>query len=350
MKKRVFEMKSLLLLLLLIVAVNFSLSAQDAMKEYSESYDVSKGVTLNSDTKYSDVELITWDQNVVDIHAVVEVDASSQSRAEEALKKVDIRISKSGNNIYLETEMENGWSRNVRTSIEITIKAPAWMNLDMENSYGDLFIQEATGQVMLDLKYGNLKAGTISRGNEKPYNEIDMAYSNGVIDEAGWINLDVAYSDMEVGHSDMLFVDSKYSKLLGEKAGGIVTEGMYDKYTFDEVDSFVGELKYSGVKFDRLNKTFSLESSYTGVKIGTLTSGFDKVDAELAYGNMNVGLDQAATFKFEGEARYGSVSISAGDKMSRTKENNYVRVWGNVGSNPKSSIHVVTKYGNSSFE
>ena len=350
MKKRVSKSKSLLLSLLLIVTVSFSLSAQDARKEYSENYDVSKGVTLVTDTKYSDVELITWDKSAVDVFAVVEVDASSQSRAEEALKKVDIRISKSGNNISVVTEMENGWSKNVKTSIKITIKAPAWVNLDMDNSYGDLFIQEVSGLVNVDLKYGNLKVGSLSRGSEKPYNMIDMAYSNGVIDEAGWLDLEISYSDMEVNVSDMLFVDSRYSKLLGDKAGGIVTDGMYDKYYFDEIDSFVAELKYSGLKFGRLNKNLSLESAYTGAKIGTLTNGFDEIDAELSYGNLSVGLEQGASFKFEGEAKYGNVSIDTGDRLSKTRENNYVRVWGNVGSNPKSTIHVLTKYGNSSFE
>jgi hypothetical protein len=296
------------------------------------------------------VELITWDKSVVDILAVVEVDASSQNRAEEALKKVEVKISKSGSTIYVETEMESGWSRNVKTKIKITVKAPAWVNLDMENSYGDLFIQEASEKVQIDLKYGNLKAGTISRGNVKPYNFIDLAYSDGVIDEAGWLNLELSYSDMEINNSKMLFVENKYSKLLGDKAGGIVTEGAYDRYYFDEVDSFVAELKYSGLKFGRLNKVLDLHSAYTGAKIGTLSNGFEEVNAELSYGNLTVGLEQGASFKFEGEAKYGKVNISAGDRLSKTKENNYVRVWGNVGSNPKSSIHVITKYGNSTFE
>ena len=350
MKKKVFEQKSLLLSLLLIVTVSFSLSAQDARKEYSENYDVKKKMTLVTDTKYSDVELITWDKGNVDILAVVEVDASSQNRAEEALRKVDIQIGRSGNNITVVTEMENGWSRNVKTSIKITIKAPAWVNLDLENSYGDLFIQEASGHVQVDLKYGNLKAGTLSRGNEKPYSVIDMAYSDGLIDDAGWLEVEVSYSDLELNLSEMLFVDSKYSKLLGEKAGGIVTDGMYDKYYFDEVDSFVAELKYSGLKFGSLNKTLSLHSAYTNAKIEKLSKGFDEVDAELSYGNLTMGLEAGAAFKFEGEAKYGNVNINTGDRMSKTKENNYMRVWGNVGSNPKSSIHVITKYGNSSFE
>ncbi len=48
MKMKVFKSKSLLLSLLLIVTVSFSLSAQDARKEYTETFDVSKGVyTIN---------------------------------------------------------------------------------------------------------------------------------------------------------------------------------------------------------------------------------------------------------------------------------------------------------------
>jgi hypothetical protein len=349
MKKKVFELKSLLLSLLLIVSVGFSLSAQDARKEYTESYDVSQGATLNTDTKYSDVELLTWDQSVIDILVEVEVDAASKSKAEAALEKIDVRISKSGNNVSLETEFENGWSRNVKTRINITIKAPKWVNLDMDNSYGDLFIQEATGLVLLDLKYGNMKAGSLTRENEKPYSQIDMAYSNAEIDELGWLELEIAYSDMQLNSSKMLFVESKYSKISGEKAGGIITEGAYDKYTFEEIDSFVGELKYSGIKIATLNKTLDLHSTYTGVKIETLSNGFDKVDASLSYGNFTAGLEPGAAFKFQGEAKYGKVIIS-GDRLSKTKENNYVKVWGNVGSNPKSSINVITKYGNSSFE
>jgi len=246
---KVYKPKSLLLLLLLIPAVNFSISAQDARREYTENYTVNRGVTLDAETRYSDVEIVTWDRNEVDILAVVEVDASSKSRAEAALEKINIEISKSGNTISLETELDNGWSRNVKTEIRITVKAPAYLNLTIENSYGDLFIQELSGLALLDLQYSNLKADALSRGNEKPYNQVELAYSNATIEEAGWMELELAYSDVEINSSAMLFVESKYSKLIGERAGGIITEGAYDKYYIDELDSFVAELKYSGLKF-----------------------------------------------------------------------------------------------------
>jgi hypothetical protein len=347
---RVFKPKSLLLSLLLIVAVNFSLSAQDATKTYSETYDVSKGVTISADTKYSDIEILTWEKDVVDILVEVEVDASSDNKAREIMEKIEVYINKSGNTISIETDIDKGWSRNVKFEINIIIKAPKYINLNAEVAYGDLFLQEVSGLALLDLRYSNLKAGTLSRGNEKPYNMIDLAYSNGEVDEAGWVEVELSYSDLEINLSRMLFVESKYSKLLGEKAGGIITEGAYDKYYIDEIDSFVAELRYSGLKFEVLNKTLSLESAYTNAKILKLSRDFDEVDASMAYGNIYMDVESGASYKFEGEAKYGNVNIDTDDRLSKSKENNYTRVWGTVGSSAKSSMKLVTKYGNITIE
>lgn len=346
MKMQMFKSRSLLLSLLLILVVSFSLSAQDARKEYSETYNVSEGVTLSAETKYSGIELLTWDKNEVDIFAEVEVDASSKNRAEELLKKIKVNIEKSGNTISVETEMENGWSRNAKVKINITVKAPAYINLNMEVGYGDLFIQEVSGLALLDLRYSNIKAGALSRGNEKPYNALEMAYSNGTIDQAGWVQLELAYSDVEIITSEMLFIENKYSKVTGEKAGGIATEGAYDKYFFDEVDSFVGELKYSGLKFGTLNKSLEVHCTYTSVNVEKLARGFDKIDAELSYGNIDLDVESGAAFKFEGVAKYGKVNVELDGKLSKSKEGTTQRVWGSVGSNPRSSVNLITKYGN----
>ena len=346
MKMKVFNPKSLLLSLLLIIAVSFSLSAQDATKEYTETYDVSKGITLSTDTKYSDLEVLTWEKNVIDILVEIKVKASSRAKAEEKIQKIKVSIRKSGNTVSLETDFDEGWSRNVKTEINITIKAPAYVNLDMENAYGDLFIQESSGLVLLDLRYGNMKAGKLTRGNEKPYNQIGLAYSNATIDEAGWVEMELAYSDMEINASDMLFVESKYSKLIGESAGSIITEGSYDKYFFDEIDSFEGELRYSGLKFEALNKRLILESRYTNAKILKLSKNFKEINASLSYGNIFLDVESGAAFKLECETRYGKISVAQEGKLSKKKEGSSMWVWGTIGSNPKPSIQLVAKYGN----
>jgi hypothetical protein len=352
MKKRTSDWKSLLLCLLLLPAVNFSLSAQEAKREFHESYDVKQGVTLSADIKYADVELVTWDKDAVDILAEVKVEASSQSRAEEKLSKVDVRISKSGSTISLENDMEEGWSKDVKkVDIHITVQAPEYMNLTLEQTYGDVFIQELSGLVLMDLKYGNLKAGGLTRGNEKPYNHLDLAYSNGTVDQGGWMEAELAYSELEIGNSSMLFVNSKYSKLLGESTGGIVTDGSYDKYYFDKVENFVAELKYSGVKFGSLTKKFEVESKYTNIKIEKVSKDFKEISVESSYGNIYLGVETGASYKIEAEARYGKISLDdAGGKLNRTKENNYMKISGSVGDMPKGSMSLVARYGNIEIE
>jgi hypothetical protein len=349
MKMKVSNLRSLLLLLPFTI-VSFSLSAQDAVKEFSESFDVSKGITLSADTKYTDVEQITWDKNVVDILVEIEVDASSKSKAEEKLSKIDVRIGKSGNVISLKTELDEGWSRNAKVNIRIVVKAPAYMNLDMSSSYGDLSLHTLNGLVDLNLRYGNLQAGTLGRGNEKPYNSLDFAYSDATIESAGWMEVELAYSDLEVGTSTMIFCESKYSKLIGEKTGGIVTEGAYDKYDFQEADNFVGELRYSGVKLGTLNKKLDVESKYTHVKVYNVSKDFKSINATLSYGNIYLNMEEGASFKIEGEARYGHFSMAMDGKLSKMKENNVVKIWGTVGAAPKGSISLDARYGNIDLE
>ena len=345
MKKRVSNLKGLLLLLPITI-VSFSLSAQDAVKNFSENYDVSKGVTLQADIKYSDVELIKWDRNEVDIYVEIKVDAPSKSKAEEKLSRIDVKLGKSGSVISMKTELDEGWSRNVKVDIKIIVKAPAYMNLEMSSSYGDLFIQELNGLVDLKLRYGNLKAGTLGRGNEKPFNILDLAYSDATIDIAGWMEIDLAYSDMEVLQSSMIFCESKYSKLIGEKTGGIVTEGAYDKYLFDEADNFVGELRYSGVKLGTLNKKLDVESKYTHVKVSNVSKDFKSINALTSYGNIYLNMEQGSSYKLEGEARYGNFNLDMDGKLSKVKENNMIRIWGEVGSAPKASVTLEARYGN----
>lgn len=350
MKTKTYNLNGLVLSVLLVASAGISLAAQDARKEYSESYDVSKGVTLEMDTKYSNVEILSWERNVVDIFIEVEVNAPSKNRAEEVLGEARVEIGRSGNTIVVETGWSEGTQRGIEKKINVTVKAPSHLNLDVDNTYGDLFIQEIGGLVLMDLKYSNLRAGKLSRGDVKPYNQIEFAYSNGTIEEVGYLELEIAYSEMEINASEMIFMESKYSKLIGMKAGGILTEGAYDKYQFDEIGSFVAELKYSGLKFGNLRRNLELQSNYTNVKILKLSRDFEKVDASLSYGNITMDVENGTAFRVDGESRYGKIRMAQEGNLNRMKEGATEKLTGTVGSNPRATIRLVTKYGNIDIE
>ena len=59
-----------------------------------------------------------------------------------------------------------------------------------------------------------------------------------------------------------------------------------------------------------------------------------------------MGTETGVAFNIEAEAKYGGIDIAPSGQLSKSKENSYVKVWGNVGSNPKSEVVLVTRYGN----
>ncbi|MBN1132590.1 MAG: hypothetical protein JXA39_05925 [Bacteroidales bacterium] len=348
MKKKAYKIKRLLLSLFLILLISLSLSAQNASKEISKTYDVRKGFTMNVNSKYSDIELLTWDQDVLDVLIVMEVDAGSEERSGNLLDKIDVDISETDNSVSFVTEFNfNGTpGRNVEIAVKYSVKLPSYLNLTVENSYGNVYLQELAGVAALDVQYGNLKVNKLTRGNDKPYNKLEIAYGNLEIEEAGWIELNASYSDCVVSNADMLFVKSKYSKFYGEHAGAVITEGKYDKYMFDEIDNFVGELKYSNVRFDRLNTKFDLNASYTNVKIEMLPKGFEKIRSDQSYGNFFLVTEKGNSFNLNAQSNYGGIDVVPESNLKRSRDNGTMKVTGTVGSPSKSEVEVITRYGN----
>ena len=119
----------------------------------------------------------------------------------------------------------------------------------------------------------------------------------------------------------------------------------------DEVADYIGEI--SRDQQNRFHASRGVTAGFSPTVsfiLGGQIAG-EPASIHLIYSEGNhITTSHATPYLQIGEAKYGKVNIATGDRLSKSKENNYVRVWGNVGSNPKSSIHVITKYGNSTFE
>src|SRR5450759_4421659 len=84
----------------------------------------------------------------------------------------------------------------------------------LSNKYGNTDLDELHGLVNLDIRYGNLTAGKLTRGNVKPLNKLNLAYGKATIDEAGWLDLTVRYvGSIDITKSQAILLDSNYSKL-----------------------------------------------------------------------------------------------------------------------------------------
>jgi hypothetical protein len=352
MKKSVY--KSGMLLSAAIFLLSFSLKAQEVTREYHKEFKADKTTTLEISNKYGDVSIESWDKDQVIIDVKVTIEMSDKSRAEKLMSYIDIQFSEDNNLIGAKTVIDDkfnfsGWGSNRKFRIDYTIKMPSLMTLTLSNRYGNTEIDVLKGRVNIDIKYGDLTADKLLRGNEKPLSKISIAYGKGSIDEAGWLDLYIRYSKpVEIDKSQALLVDSRYSTLRIGETSSIVGDSKYDTYDIEKINNLVLMSGYTTINVGTLTKKLNLQGSYSSFNVGNIPAGFESLDVEVRYMTTRLGISETASYFLDGHASYGGIKFNE-DNFRHEKhivENNSTTVTGTVGkeSSPTSKVKIDASY------
>ncbi|MCX6302248.1 MAG: hypothetical protein NTW82_08690, partial [Bacteroidia bacterium] len=181
MKKLACKPGTLLFAALFFLSTGLS-AQEEVSKEYHKEYTAKKGVALDLNNRYGDIIVQTSESDQVVIDVKVTVKYPSRERAEKLLGYIDVKFEESADLISAQTVIDEkfsftGWSGETRKfMINYTVKMPVWMDLTLSNKYGNTELDDLTGLVNLTIKYGNLSAAKLTRGNEKPLNSLNLAY------------------------------------------------------------------------------------------------------------------------------------------------------------------------------
>jgi hypothetical protein len=364
MKPLRFKHAAFILALLLLGSITLQAAEDEYSKNKKKEYQVNDQTVLSVTNKYGDVNITNWDKDIVSIDATVTVDHRNEEKARELLDEIVINLSREGNTITAETEFDKGFNRSgglfdfdsdaKEFSIDYSIKMPKYLNIELENKYGDVFINEITGRADIAVKYGNLKANKILRNNTKPLSHVYLAYSNGNIGEVNWLKLTLKYTpdQCEIGKSKALIAMTKYSTLELEESSSLVCESKYDNYRIGTLANLVCEAKYTEFNIDRVTKQIDLDSKYGDFDVDEIPAGFKKIKVENSYGQIDLNIASDASYQLEGEAGYTDIEYPDESSVNRIERNTDLRVSGTVGKkgNPDSKVEINTRYGKVSLE
>jgi len=334
--------------------ISSSLSAQEITKEFHKEYTAGSK-TLDISNKYGDVSIESWDKDQIIIDVKVTVYMSNKERAQKYLDQIDVKFSDTPTTIYAKTVIDDnfsftGWGDSKKFSIDYKIRMPAGTDLNLSNKYGNTDFNELHGLVNLDIKYGNLNAGKLTRGNVKPINKLSIAYGKGTIDEAGWLDLTERYvGSMEITKSQAILLDSKYSKISLGETSSVVGESKYDNIRIDNIKNLVLENGYTEVNIGELTKKLTYNGSYGSFSIDRIPAGFESVDTETHYMGVKLGIEEGAKYSLEAKVSYGGLKYNEDNfkNHKRIIENNSSEISGVVGNeeNPASKVKIIASYG-----
>jgi len=355
MKMSVYKSGMLLGAALLLLSLN--LSAQDEIKkEFHKEYTAEKSTKLELNNRYGDIVAETSETNQVVIDVVVTVRYPNRERAEKLMGYIDVQFTEGENLISAKTYIDDkfsfsGWGGGSRRfSIDYKVKMPVWMDLSIVNRYGDTDLDDLSGQVELDVKYGSLDVSKLTRGNEKPFNVVSMAYGNCTIDEAGWLDMNVRYSgNFSIAKVQALLLDSKYSNVKIASASSVVGEIRYHNLRIENIGNLVLDAGYTDINVGTLTKKLKLNGSYGGVLIERVPAGFESIDIDTDYTSVRVGLDSLANYNLEGKTSYCSLKYNEDNFHVRRRiiGNTSGEINGIVGkeTSPTATVKVLSSYG-----
>jgi hypothetical protein len=348
--------KSGMLLTISLFLISFALSAQEATKEFHEEYTAGANTTLEISNRYGDVIIQSWDNDQVVIDVQVTVEARNIEKSQQLLDYIDVEFEEDGNTISATTIIDDkfnfsGWGNNSKKfSIDYNIKMPAETALKLSNKYGNTDIDELNGLVDLNIKYGNLRAGKLTRGNVKPINQLYLAYGKGSIDETGWLDMYIRYcGKMEITKSKALLLDSKYSKLYLGETSSVVGKSKYDNLDIESIKNLILENGYTDLDIGELTKQLTYEGSYGSLTVDNIPAGFESLDVDTRYLSVKIGIETSANYTLDAKVKYGGLSFNDDDFVNQKRiiETTSKEISGTVGNeeSPSSSVKVSATYG-----
>lgn len=349
------------ILLIPVLVLSGALSAQPVTKEYHKKYTAGPGTTLNIGNKYGFVKVSTQAQNEVTIDVKVTVELPNRERAEKLISYIDVQFSEGENMISAKTVIDEkfnftGWGIHSRKfSIDYTVNMPADINLTLLNRYGNTELDDIDGQVNLDIKYGNLTAGSLTRGNEKPLNRLNLAYGDASINSAGWMDLIVRYAgNVEVKKCQALLLDSRYSKMGFGETSSLVGESKYDNLRIGKINNLILDAGYSDISIETLNKKLKFDGGYGALTVEQIPTGFESIETNTRYLGVKLGIDTDASYSLDAKLSYGDLKFDESNfqHQRRIVENNRNETSGIVGkeSEPSAVVKVTASYGSVRLE
>ncbi len=247
-------------------------------RSIEKTFTVQTGGSLHVETQGGEIRVTPSGDNLVKVTARQRIRADSEAEADDLLKKLDLKIEQTGNDISASAKYESqtlgfhfGWWPPV--TVDFIVAVPASFSADLHTSGGGITVGDLAGKVTARTSGGGIKLGKLG-------SEIDARTSGGSV------TLDEARGTAKL-HS----------------SGGSITVGRV-----------VGPAEIStsggGIKIDSVEGSVQAHTSGGSVRAGI--AGPLKEDCSLSTsgGSVHVTVDKSAAFRLDAATSGGSVEAA----------------------------------------
>lgn len=316
--KNLFHLPILLTTLFVLMLLNAGASEDKFTRTVKKEFSVHKDASLSVDNKYGKIHCASWDKDMIAFEVTISVDAYNEQKAARIFDMISVEMYGTESGVQAETEISDAFKGNnddVSIRIDYMIHLPETVSLSLENKFGDIYIEKVKGPASVDLSYGSLEAGRLGSQD----NNLDIKFSKATIDTITNCTVDLKYSELTVSSSKMMNAESKFSTIRIEKVASAEIDSQYDTYNIGDVQVAEIQSEFSTLKITKLLKRIHVDSKYGSVQLKYVAPEFDKVELINEFGDLELGIDEEASYQLDATINLGSLSYPK-EKASLVKE------------------------------
>ena len=317
---------SLLLLFLLPVLAFANGKGERVEKKITREFSITSNGRFTVNNKYGAIDVAIGESNKIKVEVTMIVEAGNTKKAQERLDNISVKFNEGLNRVDVNTEIQSSsgwtsWFNNETASMEINyqVLVPADIYLELNNEFGDIYLERTDRDAVIDIGYGDIRLGDI---NAKL--KLDMAYSDGSMSQIGQGDLNLSYSDLEMENSQSLDVnmkftdlvmgsairldlDSEYSDLKGMDVDEVNYSGKYDDVKIERTKKVVAKSGYSGIQLEGLDQSGDFDMEFGELSIDNIGRNFSKLNINTSYAGVHLGFVPGASFTVDASITYGDL-------------------------------------------
>jgi hypothetical protein len=351
-KRKAMDYRIIITINLILLSFR-SLSGQSdsETRNFTRTFPAGKETSLEVINKYGTLHITTWKKDSIFIKAEVKAYATNHSRLNKMFDGININFTDTRYLVRVQTDFTQNInmlfesfkgmtskliSYDSHIEINYFISIPEYLDLKLENKYGDIYMEDLTGDFSVSLTNGSFKANSLNR-----VSLVTLAFCDAKINSLKSGKIDASFSEITIGETEDLTISSISTRFDIKKAGVINCESRKDKFFLGNIDILKGNSYFTDFRVNNLKKEINITSKYGSLNTDLVEKGFDLVNINSVYSDISLEFDPVASYNLD--VRHVNSFMVLPDKNIKSEEKainedkkEFV-TYGTVGKNPGTS-------------
>lgn len=304
-------------------------------------FDAQKIKDLKIINQHGYVNISSWNKESIEIEIITRVETRSETFAEEVFDLISFDNRTYSNTLSFKTEFSEDFFSNYPFSINYTIKIPSRLNLNIDNSIGNLKVDSIQGMVKLAHKYGQLELKNLAINKEHKF---DLSFVEGEVSSFGKAKINLSNCTLNFNKGEHLSGKTQYCMASIVDIQSVNIETFTDRLTITNSDSieikgsqFIGKINnVNSHLFCELERGQLMISASETIKDITISNN---------YVNTSLNMPRETSYQINGEVTRGNFIHPSSDQLTLIREDEKVNFSGSIGNNinPQANLILFNK-------